>query len=323
VAEGHTVYMVSWRNVGPEQGKHTWDDYLEAGVLKAFEVARSISKCDRVNALGFCVGGTLLGAALAVLAAKGDRSVASATFLATMLDFESPGQVGLFVDAPSLALREATIGSGGILPGADLAGVFSMLRANDLIWPYVVNNYLMGGSPAAFDLLYWNADSTNLPGPMYCYYVRNTYLENRLREPGALHNLGVPVDLGKVNLPSFIVATREDHIVPWPMAFRSLGLLGGEKRFVLGASGHIAGIVNPPAGKRRGYWTGAAETPYMQDPEAWLARAKEERGSWWPEWWQWLEQYKGGERDAPAQTGNAQYRAIEPAPGRYVKQKAQ
>jgi polyhydroxyalkanoate synthase len=323
VAQGHTVYMVSWRNVGPDQGRHSWDDYLSLGVLKAIEVAKAVAKSKQVNALGFCVGGTLLGASLAVMAAKGDDSVASATFLATMLDFESPGQVGLFVDAPSLALREASIGAGGILPGSDLAGVFSMLRANDLIWPYVVNNYLLGGEPPAFDLLYWNADSTNLPGPMYCYYVRNTYLENRLREAGALQNLGVPVDLGKVNVPSFIVATREDHIVPWPMAFRSLGLLGGEKQFVLGASGHIAGIVNPPAAKRRSYWIGGDAAQSRPDPEQWLASAQEQRGSWWPAWWQWLERFKGGEREAPAQAGNAQYRAIEPAPGRYVKQKAQ
>jgi len=212
-------------------------------------------------------------------------------------------------------LREATIGSGGILPGADLAGVFSMLRANDLIWPYVVNNYLMGGAPAAFDLLYWNADSTNLPGPMYCYYVRNTYLENRLREPGALHNLGVPVDLGKVNLPSFIVATREDHIVPWPMAFRSLGLLGGEKRFVLGASGHIAGIVNPPAAKKYHYWTNDSMPASADD---WFASAQQQPGSWWEDWQRWIEPHGGGM--APARIpGEGALRAIEDAPGSYAK----
>jgi polyhydroxyalkanoate synthase len=197
--------------------------------------------------------------------------------------------------------------------------VFSALRANDLIWPYVVNNYLMGGAPAAFDLLYWNADSTNLPGPMFCYYLRNTYLENRLRVPGALENCGERVDLGSVEQPSFIVATREDHIVPWRAAYGSLALLGGEKKFVLGASGHIAGVINPPAGNRRSYWTGE-NTP--QDPEAWLSQASEQRGSWWPTWAAWLEAYKGGERPAPAHTGNTQYPAIEPAPGRYVKQRA-
>ncbi len=319
VEQGHTVFIVSWRNVGPEQGHFDWDDYLEMGVLKAIEIAKAITQSDRVNALGFCVGGTLLAAALAVQAAKGGQAVESTTYLATMLDFEAPGQLGLFIDENAVAAREASLGKGGILPGADLAATFNALRANDLVWPYVVNNYLLGGAPAAFDLLYWNADSTNLPGPMYCSYVRNTYLENRLRVPGALENCGVRVDLGKVDRPAFIVATREDHIVPWRAAYRSLRLLGGEKQFVLGASGHIAGIVNPAAGGKRSFWFSGN---YSENPDNWLAQAKEQRGSWWPQWSQWLEQFKGGMRDAPAQTGNAEYPAIEPAPGRYVKQKA-
>jgi polyhydroxyalkanoate synthase len=236
-----------------------------------------------------------------------------------MLDFSAPGQLGVFIDENGVAAREAAIGEGGILPGADLASTFNALRANDLIWPYVVNNYLMGGAPAAFDLLYWNADSTNLPGPMYCSYVRNTYLENKLRIPGALQNCGVGVDLGKVDRPAFILATREDHIVPWRAAYRSVALLGGQKKFVLGASGHIAGVVNPAAGNKRSYWTSNA---FPEDADAWFDQASEERGSWWPQWSQWLEGFKGGERAAPAQTGNAQYPVIEAAPGRYVKQKA-
>jgi len=319
VEQGQTVFMVSWRNVGPEQGSHTWDDYLELGVLGALRAAREITGGNRVNALGFCVGGTLLGAALAVLAAKDEHLVESVTYLTTMLDFSETGQIGLFVDEASVAQREATLGRGGILPGAELATVFSSLRANDLIWPYVVNNYLMGGKPAAFDLLYWNADSTNLPGPMYCWYLRHTYLENKLRVPGALSNLGVPVDLGKVDRPSFIVATREDHIVPWRSAYRSLALLGGEKTFVLGASGHVAGVINPAAKNRRSHWTGE---PYPQDPEVWLQGAAERPGSWWPQWAGWLGQFGGGKRKAPKNEGNARYKAIEPAPGRYVKQKA-
>jgi len=319
VAEGHTVFMVSWRNVSPEQGNYDWDDYVEMGVLKAFHIAKAIAQSDRVNALGFCVGGTLLAAALAVQAAKGENAVESATYLATMLDFEAPGQLGMFIDEDTVAAREASIGKGGILPGADLASTFNALRANDLVWPYVVNNYLMGGAPAAFDLLYWNSDSTNLPGPMYCSYVRNTYLENKLRVPGALKNCGVAVDLGKVDRPAFILATREDHIVPWRAAYRSLHLLGGEKQFVLGASGHIAGVINPAAGGKRSFWFAGN---YSENPDHWLAQAKEERGSWWPRWSQWLEGFKGGTREAPAQTGSAHYPAIEPAPGRYVKQKA-
>jgi polyhydroxyalkanoate synthase len=319
VEQGHTVFMVSWRNVGPAQGHFGWDDYLELGVLTALRAARDIAKSDRVNALGFCVGGTLLGAALAVLAAKGEDLVESATYLAAMHDFAETGQIGLFVDEASVAQREAALGGGGILPGAELATVFSALRANDLIWPYVVNNYLKGGTPAAFDLLYWNADSTNLPGPMYCWYLRNTYLENKLRVPGALVNLGVPVDLGRVERPSFIVATREDHIVPWRTAYRSVSLLGGEKTFVLGASGHVAGVINPASKNRRSYW---AADKYPQDPGAWLQGAAERPGSWWPQWAGWLASYGGGRRKAPARAGNARYPAIEPAPGRYVKQKA-
>ena len=317
VASGHTVFMVSWRNVEAEQGGFGWDDYLEDGVFAALRVAREIANSDKVNALGFCVGGTLLGAGLAVLEKKSPGSVASATFLAAMLDFEDPGQLGLFIDPAGVAAREATIGAGGILPGRDLAFVFSSLRANDLVWPYVVSNYLRGEQPPAFDLLYWNSDSTNLPGPMYCYYLRNAYLENRLREPGALTNCGVPVDLGAVQLPIFVLATREDHIVPWRSAYRTLGLLGGDdKTFVLGASGHIAGVVNPAAKKRRSHWVGE---PYPPDPEAWLASSKEIPGSWWPLWSEWLGKHGGGSRKAPAKAGNAKYKPIEPAPGRYVK----
>jgi polyhydroxyalkanoate synthase len=319
VAQGHTVFMVSWRNVGPEQGHFGWDDYLELGVFSALRVAREIAKADKVNALGFCVGGTLLGAGLAVLKQRNEDLVASVTMLAAMLDFSETGPIGLFVDEPSVAAREASIGRGGILPGSELAFIFSTVRANDLVWPYVVNNYLLGGRPAAFDLLYWNADSTNLPGPMYCYYVRNTYLENRLCIPGALSNCGVPVDLRRVDLPLFALATREDHIVPWRSAYRTLGLWGGEdKQFVLGASGHIAGVVNPASKNRRSYWLGA---PYPEAADDWLAAAQESKGSWWPVWDDWLARHSGGMRRAPAKPGAVQYKVIEAAPGRYVKER--
>ena len=307
VAQGNTVFMVSWRNVGREQGHLTWDDYLEKGVGTALRVAKEIAGSKEVNALGFCVGGTLLGAFLAKQ--KTDR-VASVTLLATMLDFADTGQIGLFVDEAMVRTREATIGKGGIFPGAELAFVFSSLRANDLVWPYVVNNYLLGGKPAAFDLLYWNSDSTNLPGPMYCHYLRNTYLENKLKDQG---------DFGKLDAPLFVVATREDHIVPWRTAYRSLRLFSGEKTFVLGASGHIAGIVNPPEKKRRSHWLFES---HPQDADEGLAAAKEIKGSWWPHWSEWLAQHSGGKRPAPAKPGNAKYKPIEAAPGRYVKQKA-
>jgi polyhydroxyalkanoate synthase len=317
VAEGNTVFMVSWRNVDAAQGHYTWDDYLELGVFEPLRVAREIAKSDEVNALGFCVGGTFLGAGLAVLAAKGDRRVASATFLTTMLDFSDTGQIGLFVDEPSVAAREATIGAGGVMPGTQLDFVFSILRANDLVWPYVVNNYLKGARPAAFDLLHWNSDGTNLPGPMFCYYLRNTYLQNKLCVPGALVNCGVAVDLGKVTMPAFILSSREDHIVPWRSAYRTLNHIGSTDRtFVLGASGHIAGVINPPAAKRRSHWVADS---YPADPDAWLAQANETPGSWWPRWSEWLTRHSGGKRKAPAKTGSTKFNPIEPAPGRYVK----
>jgi polyhydroxyalkanoate synthase len=215
--------------------------------------------------------------------------------------------------------RVAALGAGGILPARELSTGFSSLRANDLVWPYVVNNYLLGEAPAAFDLLYWNADSTNLPGPMYCWYLRNAYLENRLSQTGAATNCGVPVDLGRIRLPVFVLATREDHIVPWRSAYRSLGLLGGEKTFVLGASGHVAGVINPASKNRRSYWTGAR---HLQEPDAWMQHAAEHAGSWWTQWAGWLGRYGGGKRKAPKKQGDARHKAIEPAPGRYVKQKA-
>ena len=251
-----------------------------------------------------------------MLRARGEERVASVTLLATMLDFTYPGDIGVFIDEASMASREAAIGKGGIFLGKDLAFVFSALRANDLVWSYVVNNYLKGKSPDAFDILYWNADSTNLPGPMYCWYVRNMYLENKLREPGKLTMCGVPVDLGAIRLPTYILATREDHIVPWKIAYLSTRHLKGDTRFVLGASGHVAGVINPPAKNRRSYW---ASDDVSAGADEWLAGAAETRGSWWPDWDAWLREFSGGERAAPKKLGNAKFKPIEPAPGRYVK----
>jgi polyhydroxyalkanoate synthase len=315
--QGNTVFMVSWRNITEDRmGGLTWDDYIADGVLQPIEVVRAICKSDKINALGFCVGGTLLAGALAVLRARGEERVASVTFLATMLDFTYPGDIGVFVDEASMAAREAAIGKGGILRGKDLAFVFSALRANDLVWSYVVNNYLKGKTPDAFDILYWNADSTNLPGPMYCWYVRNMYLENKLREPRKLTMCGVPIDLGSIRLPTYILATREDHIVPWKTAYLSTRHLKGDTRFVLGASGHVAGVINPPSKKRRSYWT---SDRLSAGAEEWLAGAEETSGSWWSNWNGWLEGFAGGECVARKKLGNAKFKAIEPAPGRYVK----
>jgi polyhydroxyalkanoate synthase len=318
IAQGHTVFMVSWRNVPEDMGHVTWDQYLDDGVLKAIEVAREICGVEEVNVLGFCVGGTLVGAALAVLQAQGRQCAASVTLLATMLDFSDTGELAVFVDEAYVKQREHDFAEGGMLHGKELALTFSSLRANDLIWNYVVNNYLKGGTPDAFDLLYWNSDSTNLPGAMFVYYLRNTYLENNLRVPARLTMCGVPVDLSRITMPAYILATREDHIVPWKTAYQSTQLLNGEIKFVLAASGHIAGVINPAAKNRRNYWTGNTIPP---DAGEWLKQAATCPGSWWPDWAAWLAERSGTRSPAPAAPGNAKFHAIEPAPGRYVRER--
>jgi polyhydroxyalkanoate synthase len=320
VDEGQTVFLVSWRNITPELGHLTWDDYLQLGVISAIDVARDITGADKVNTLGFCVGGTLLASALAVMAAKGEDTVASLTLLTTMLDYSDAGEIGLLISEQSVAAREQTIGKGGVLEGKELGFVFSSLRANDLIWQYVVNSYLKGKAPPAFDLLYWNSDNTNLPGPMFCWYVRNTYLENNLREPGKAVACDTPVDLSAITVPAYIYASREDHIVPWRTAYSSNDLLGGETTFVLGASGHIAGVINAPKKNKRNYWTGGKR---KGDAETWLSSATSIPGSWWPDWKGWLARYGGKRVAARATLGNKRYPVIEPAPGRYVKARAE
>ncbi|MBK9117091.1 MAG: class I poly(R)-hydroxyalkanoic acid synthase [Betaproteobacteria bacterium] len=315
VAQGHTVFMISWRNVPPEQGALTWDDYLERGVLAAIRLAREIAGSRTVNTLGFCVGGTLLASALAVLAARRDASVTSATLLTTMLDFADPGDIGVYVSRELLAAREPQLAAGERVHGGELASAFASLRANELVWNYVVGNYLKGETPPAFDLLYWNGDSANLPGPMYVYYLRNLYLDNRLREPGALTMLGERVDLSRIHVPVYVYASRDDHIVPWRAAYRTTALVGGDVSFVLGASGHIAGVVNPPQPPRRSYWTNDLVT---DAPDDWLARAETVPGSWWPHWGRWLAGHGGPQRPAPRGAGSDAYPPLDPAPGRYV-----
>jgi polyhydroxyalkanoate synthase len=319
VAQGHTVFMISWRNIPPELGHLAWDDYLQQGVLAALGVVRSVAKSRAVNALGFCVGGTLLASTLAVLAARQDESVASATFLTTMLDFADPGEIGVYIAPESLAAREPALMAGQRVHGSELAGAFASLRPNDLVWNYVVNNYLKGRTPPPFDLLYWNGDSANLPGPMYSYYLQNMYVDNKLREHAALTMLGAPIDLARIKLPAYVFATRDDHIVPWRSAYRTPALLGGTSTFVLGASGHIAGVVNPPAGGKRNYWTNAAPAVHADD---WIAGATSHPGSWWPHWYRWLDGHAGGQRAAPPTCGNTEYPPLEPAPGRYVSEAA-
>jgi polyhydroxyalkanoate synthase len=332
VVEGHTTFLVSWRNPTIEQAAATWDDYIEDGVIRAIEVVREIGRQKTIDVLGFCVGGTMLTTALATVAAREKgidaQPAASLTLLTTLLDFSDTGILDVFVDEASVKQREATVGgldgkAPGLMPARDLATSFSFLRPNDLVWNYVVSNYLKGEAPPPFDLLYWNADSTNLPGPFFTWYLRNTYLENRLMVPGATEVGGVPVDLGRIAAPVFLYGSRDDHIVPWPAAYASTRLLKGPKTFVLGASGHIAGVVNPPAKKKRSHWTYAPPRGrFPADAEAWFAKATEVPGSWWTEWHGWLARFAGKKVAAPKTFGNAKYRPIEPAPGRYVAVRA-
>ncbi len=329
VEQGHRTFVVSWRNPDESLAATTWDDYIEQGPIAAIRAVQEITGVDRFNMLGFCVGGTIVSTALAVLAARGEQPATSLTLLTTLLDFSDNGILDIFVDETSVRLREMTIGAQaptgpGLLKGQDLATTFSFLRPNDLVWNYVVANYLKGEAPPPFDLLYWNGDSTNLPGPMYCWYLRNTYLENKLRKPGATTVCGEKVDLGAIECPFYIYASREDHIVPWTSAYRSTQLLKGPKRFMLGASGHIAGVINPPAKGKRSHWVldGKGAAKFSADPETWFAAATEQPGSWWTDWSNWLGGHGGRMVPAPRSQGNREHKPIEPAPGRYVKAKA-
>jgi polyhydroxyalkanoate synthase len=304
VAQGHRTFVVSWRNPDATLAQKTWDNYIEDAAIKAIHTVQGITGEEKINALGFCVGGTILSTALAVLAARGEKPVASATFLTTLIDFTDTGILDVFIDEAFVKFREMQMGQGGLLKGQDLASTFSFLRPNDLVWNYVVGNYLKGETPPPFDLLYWNSDSTNLPGPFYAWYLRNTYLENNLIKPGKATVCGEKIDLNKVDMPVYIYGSREDHIVPIGGAYASTQVLPGKKRFVMGASGHIAGVI-------------------PQTADDWIAGARELPGSWWTDWSDWLQRHAGKQIAAPKSYGKGtKYKAIEPAPGRYVKAKA-
>ncbi len=319
VEQGHTVFMVSWRNAPASMGKTTWDDYVSQGIITAIHTAGKICGVKKINALGFCVGGTLLATAIAVLRTKRKNPVASVSLLATMLDFCDTGELSVFIDEAYVKNREQQFAAGSVVPGRELAITFASLRANDLIWNYVVNNYLKGKTPPPFDLLHWNSDSTNLPGAMYAWYVRNTYLENNLKVPAKLTVCGVPLDLTRVDAPAYLLATREDHIVPWKTAYAGTPLLQGKQTFVLAASGHIAGVINPASRDKRNYWSDG--TP-STDADVWLAGATEQPGSWWKHWSAWLTQHAGEKIPARKTLGGAGYTEIEAAPGRYVREQA-
>jgi len=321
VSQGQRTFVVSWRNPDESLAHKTWDNYVEDAVIKAITVTQEITGAKSINTLGFCVGGTMLGCALAVLAARGQKPAASATFLTSFLDFSDTGVLDVFIDESFVNYREKEMGKGGLMKGKDLSSTFSFLRPNDLVWNYVVGNYLKGETPPPFDLLYWNSDSTNLPGPYYAWYLRNTYLENNLVKPGAAKVCGQKIDLRTLDMPVYVYGSREDHIVPIAGAYATTQALTGKLRFVMGASGHIAGVINPPAAKKRSHWT-RDDGKFPKTHAEWLAGATEHPGSWWGDWSAWLKSHAGKQIAAPKAYGKGKYKVIEAAPGRYVKAKA-
>ena len=317
VGEGHTVFMISWVNPDTAHAACTFEDYLKAGPLAALDAIDQATGEKSVNAIGFCLGGTLLASTLGYLTAKGDKRIASATFFATMIDFSEPGELEVFIDEQQIANLEKKMQERGYLEGAEMANTFNLLRANDLIWSFVVNNYLLGKSPFPFDLLYWNSDSTRMPAAMHSFYLRNMYLRNLLRTAGGITLDGVPIDLTKVKTPTYFISTIEDHIAPWKSTYAGAQLFAGETRFVLGGSGHIAGIINPPVAKKYCHWTRDA---LADSPQAWFDSASQQPGSWWTDWAQWAEP-KGKGRVPAREPGSGKLPAIEAAPGSYVKVK--
>jgi polyhydroxyalkanoate synthase len=315
VSQGHTVFVISWVNPDERLAEKGFDDYMKEGYLAALDAIEQATGEREVNAIGYCLGGTLLASTLAYMAARGDDRIKSATFFVTMLDFAEAGELGVFIDEVQLQALEEKMNKRGYLEGSEMATTFNMLRANDLIWSFVVNNYLLGNEPFPFDLLYWNSDSTRMPAAMHSFYLRKMYQENLLAKPNGITLAGVPIDLGRITIPSYFLSTREDHIAPWKSTYRGTQLLGGEKRFVLAASGHIAGVVNPPEGGKYSHWI---NPDLPADPDAWLAGATEIAGSWWPDWQRWVSALD--KRMVPArQPGAGKLPPIEPAPGSYVQ----
>ena len=315
VEQGHTVFVISWVNPDAKLAHKGFDDYLTGGALAALDAIERATGEREVNAVGYCLGGTLLACALGYLAAKKDDRIASATFLASLIDFSEGGELEVFIDEQQVAALEKRMKKRGYLEGSEMATTFNMLRSNDLIWSFVINNYLMGRDPFPFDLLYWNSDSTRMPAAMHSYYLRNFYLKNLLAQPGGIRLNGVPIDLSKVRTPVYFASTVEDHIAPWRSTYAGARLFGGPSRFVLGGSGHIAGIVNPPAANKYSYWTGAG---LAKSADEWLKNAAQQPGSWWPDWAGWVAQH-AGEKMAARVPGKGQLKAIEDAPGSYVR----
>jgi len=315
LAQGHTVFVVSWVNPDKRLADKGFDDYLLEGSLAAIDAVGKATGEARCNVIGYCLGGTLLGCTLAWLAAKGDDRIGCATFFVSLLDFSQPGELGVFIDEEQVANLEKKMNARGYLEGSEMASTFNLLRANDLVWSFVINNYLLGKDPFPFDLLYWNSDSTRMPAKMHSFYLRNMYLKNLLGVPGGIELAGVPIDLSKVKLPAYFISAVEDHIAPWKTTYRGAKYLGGPVRFVLGGSGHIAGIVNPPAAKKYHYWTNEA---MPASAEEWYAGATQHPGSWWSDWQAWMEAQNAGDKVPAREPGDGALKVLEDAPGSYA-----
>ncbi|HEY4442632.1 MAG TPA: alpha/beta fold hydrolase, partial [Candidatus Elarobacter sp.] len=316
---GRNTFVVSWRNPPAEMRDYTMADYVREGALTAFTAAADIAGSEQVDAIGYCIGGTLLTMTLAYLARIESKLVNTATFFAALVDFADPGDVQAFISEEALTTIEERMEEQGYLSGREMADTFNLLRANDLVWQVAVNRYLLGKDAPAFDLLYWNNDATRIPAALHAYYLRQMYLENNLVKPDVLEVDGVPIDLGRITLPAYAVATSEDHIAPWRSVYAMTQRFGGEVTFRLGASGHIAGIISPPGKKKAAWWGEPAGSPAPPSPDVWFARAEQHDGaSWWPDWTAWLAERSGDAVDAPSGCGSEGYPPLEDAPGSYV-----
>ena len=318
VEQGHTVFVVSWVNPDETLRDKDFENYVLEGSMAAIDAVEKATGEKEINAIGYCIGGTLLAATLAYMSAIDDKRIKSATFYVTLLDFSEPGDLGVFIDEQQIASLEEEMNERGYLDGSQMATSFNMLRSNDLIWSFYVNNYLLGKEPFPFDLLYWNSDSTRMPAKMHSTYLRKMYLENHFKEPGGLMINDVPIDIRDIKTPAYFISTEEDHIAPWKTTYLGAQLLSGPVRFVLGKSGHIAGIVNPPAANKYGYFTGSKPDT---DSDSWYENTKSHEGSWWKDWDKWIKKY-AGDKVAARAAGEGELKATEDAPGSYVKVRA-